>query len=170
MTIDNQVIVELFKFLPNGKTILELGTGYGTVELAKHWNVLSVEHNASWHQGVSELIRVPLISASSNIDRGIRSFWKRFPEASQWYDPTILAKKLEGKEYDAIIVDGPPGGAKRSAMWWYYDKIFDTSVPVIVDDIHRRYDWQVASQIARIKNVLRFEVVNVNSKMFAVIK
>ena len=36
-------------------------------------------------------------------------------------------------------------------MWIYYSRIFDTSVPVLVDDVHRDYAWMIARRIAHIK-------------------
>jgi hypothetical protein len=171
MTIDKKVVEELQSWLGEGRTILEIGTGLGTELLAEHWKVYSIEHNAQWHRGVSELVPVPLVDIRDHIDPTCRSFWKRFPEATEWYDPEVLEKVLPKLQYDVILVDGPPGGAKRAAMWWYYRRLpFDKTARVIVDDVHRRYDWQVTCEIARVKGVEDFKVSVVSSKMFAVIR
>ena len=34
--------------LPEGKTILEFGSGFGTTQLAKHYNMYSVENQIEW--------------------------------------------------------------------------------------------------------------------------
>lgn len=161
-------IVEAFlEFLPVGSTILELGTGIGTQTLTKYFKVLSVENKPIWHTGHSELIHVP----RKELDIPSRSFSRLFPLASFWYDPEVLKEKLKDKTYDAILVDGPSTERERAGMWWYYGALFDTSVPVIVDDVQRHYDWTVAKQIAQVKRVDVIEVRDLtNKKYFAVIK
>lgn len=171
MNLSSSVVEVILEFLPKGKTILELGTGEGTKLLAKHWNVLSVENNPAWHVGVSQLLHVPLWGVENTIPRDNVSFWRTFPEASRWYNPNILQEKLAGVKYDAILIDGPMGGPRRAGMWWHYEHIFDTSVPVVVDDVHRTYDWLVAVRIAEIKAVKDFKVVQGEGhKLSAIIK
>lgn len=153
--IASNLITEVSNIISPGSTVLEIGTGEGTKALVD-FNVISIEHNPKWHTGHSKLIHVPLVEvAKLNLPN---SFEKRFPDASYWYNPTTLTKALTGIQYDAILIDGPNGGAKRAAMWWFYDKLFNIEVPVIVDDVHRQYDWLVATKIARVKNVKSFSV------------
>lgn len=142
--------------VPIGSTVLEIGTGNGTASLAKHYQVISIEHNSEWHKGQSQLIHVPLVDCRSlNLsDR----FWEIFPDATSWYDAVQLKEDLTGIRYDAIIIDGPPGGTRRAAMWYFYDQLFNTNVPVLIDDIHRRYEWAVAVKIAKFKKVNSFKV------------
>ena len=163
-------IEELLNVVPSGSTVLEIGTGCGTAALASHYKVLSVEHEPEWHTGDSELIHVPLVSCQS-MPMPL-SFWQRFPQASEWYDPRCLRDALVGRTYDAIILDGPPGSACRAAAWWFYERVFDTQVPVLVDDVSRSYEWSVAVRIARVKGVSGFRVhMDENeSRMFAVIQ
>jgi len=171
MNISSSVVDAILEFLPKGKTILELGTGEGTKLLAEHWKVISVENNPAWHLGVSELLHVPLWGIENTVPRDNVEFWEKFPEASRWYNPVILKEKLTGVKYDVILIDGPMGGPRRVGMWWHYASLFDTSVPVIVDDVHREYDWLVAAKIAEIKGVKDFKVVQGEGhKMTAVIR
>jgi len=146
---------ELRSLVEPGATILELGTGDGTPILAETYNVISIEDQPEWHVGASRLIHVPLVDC-----RELQlpdSFWKHF-KATTWYDVDILKTALEGLSYDALIVDGPGSARNRAAMSHFYKELFDTSVPVIVDDIHRNQDWAVARQIARVKGSLDFQV------------
>ena len=174
MNISTKIVDVLLEILPPGKTILEIGTGKGTVLLTDHWKIYSVEHNPAWHLGTSELLHVPLLSVEKNLPKTVVEFWERFPEASRWYNVDILREKLTGVHYDLILIDGPPNGPRRIGMWWWYPLLFDTSVPVIVDDVHRQLDWAVAARIAEIKKVTNFKVETVDDgeyrKMFAVIR
>ena len=49
---DHAIDLELYKLiamiLPEGKTILELGSGDGTAALVKRWNVISVENDKKY--------------------------------------------------------------------------------------------------------------------------
>ena len=148
--ISDGVLATLLEFVPAGSTILELGTGEGTIELAKHYEVLSVEHASEYHAGVSTLIEVPLAELKLEGSAEVR-YDLRFPRHLPWYDADILKEKLEGLSYDAILVDGPPRDYSRCGMFVHYSRIFDTSVPVLVDDIHREYAWKIARRIAHIK-------------------
>lgn len=151
------------------KTLLEIGTGDGTPALAEHFNVISVEHDSQYHKGVSQLIHVPLKSCRE-LDLPT-AFWKRMPQATEWYDPALLLEKLRDVQYDAILIDGPNGGARRAAMWHFFSILFRTDVPVIIDDVHRTYDWQVAVKIAEVKNVDEIMVVRGEpDRLFAVIQ
>lgn len=174
MNISTRVVDSIREILPKGGTILEIGTGKGTRLLTSRWKVYSVEHNPAWHVSKSTLIKVPLLAVEKTVPRDNVEFWNRFPRASRWYHPEILKEKLKGISYDLILVDGPPNDPRRIGMWWYYPLIFDTSVPVVVDDVHREYDWQVAVKIAETKGVKDFKIEVTDDgtykKMFAIIK
>ena len=47
-SIDKAVYDWMTKHLPEGKTILEFGSGNSTQILATRWNVISVEENKDW--------------------------------------------------------------------------------------------------------------------------
>jgi hypothetical protein len=166
MEIAESVVDSFLEILPKGSTILEIGTGGGTELLVEHYSVVSVDDKTKYHTGSSELLHVPLIAP----DVESKSFAWRFPDATMWYDPELLKSKLEGRTYDALLIDGPPGGRTRAWMWYFYDKIFDTSVPVIVDDVHRQYEWKVALKIATVKSQPQIIVRDANIRnSFAII-
>lgn len=150
MEISEGVLSTLLEFVPQGSTILELGTGEGTIELAKYYEVISVEHAPEYHAGVSKLLHVPLKELSLDGSAEVR-YDLRFPRHLPWYDSDVLKDKLEGLSYDVLLIDGPPRDYSRCGMWVHYSRLFDTAVPVLVDDIHREYTWKVARRIAHIK-------------------
>jgi len=46
--ITEQMFNWIIENIPTGSTILELGSGTGTIELSKHYNMISIEHNDEW--------------------------------------------------------------------------------------------------------------------------
>lgn len=94
-TISKQLFDWLVKALPEGSTILELGSGAGTAQLAKHFRMISVEHKRKFvGRYDSKYIYAPIVDG--------------------WYDAKIIAKQL-GKpaKYDLLLVDGPLGNICR---------------------------------------------------------
>ena len=154
---------KLLEVIPEGSTVLELGTGFGTKRLTEHFNVISIENDTQWHQGVSQLIEVPLVNITKT-----KSVAKRFPEFLEWYDPEILAQKLDGLEYDAIVVDGPATPDRRPGFYQYRELF--KKVPVLFDDVHRVYDIKNAMMWARYVDAKSFEVFDfTKKKQFALV-
>ena len=59
--LDGWVIApELYNWIreniKDGSTILELGSGTGTIELCKHYTVYSVEHDKKWIGNLNRII------------------------------------------------------------------------------------------------------------------
>lgn len=107
--------------LPAGKTILELGSGMGTAELIKLWNVYSVEENQQWvnayHQ---QYIHAPIVD--------------------DWYDKKALLALPSS--YDLLLVDGPAYGTRNEMNKYLNDLKFYTSgcKLVVFDDVDRTMD------------------------------
>jgi len=164
-SITKELLDECRKILPSG-TILELGSGGGTEELAKHYSVISVESDAHW-MGMynSNYLSVPLIEYSQEI----------FPEGFSffggndvhWYNPIILKEKLEQIEgkYDLVLVDGPKGyrGGMIDCM-----HLFRNDVPYIFDDTFDKYHRELFNMVAK-KLGKEGRIVSIGSKEFGVI-
>jgi len=114
----------ILKNLPKGKTILELGSGKGTVELTKHWKVYSIEHDKRWlrYAEKSNYIYAPIISYGKK---------KQY----NWYDRKIIKRKIP-KEYDLLLVDGPTGNIGREGFLRNIG-LFKMNIPIIIDDTQR---------------------------------
>ena len=121
------------KILPEGKTILELGSGHGTDALSKHYNMISIENQPEW-VGVynSHYIEVPIRSYShTQINTvGLLSEVEEYtapdlpgdgpkgtitPLQRGWYDYKILSEKLKDLTYDLILIDNgsKPNGKSK---------------------------------------------------------
>ncbi len=146
MTLGNSSISEICynyirEILPSGKTILELGSGFGTSELAKHYKMISIEHDGRWvEQYDSDYIYAPI--------QWYDDKWTApdIPGNEGWYNISVVERELKDRHYDMILVDGPPGypnynqTGKRIGRAGFYKHLllFDTTVPIIVDDIDRK--------------------------------
>lgn len=144
--LSTKVVDVLLSNIEPGSTVLEIGTGYGTEALARHYNVISIEDNAEYHTGHSKLIHAPLVPTGVES----RSFAKHYPKHSPvWYDVEVIRRSIADITYHAIIVDGPSGPRSRPWFAWFYSNgLFDTEVPVIIDDVHRASDWSMARSVA----------------------
>lgn len=126
----------ILKNIPQGSTILELGSGSGTKELVKFYKVYSVEQNFVWvgKEPKSNYIYAPLVDG--------------------WYDEKMF--KSLPKEYDLLIVDGPIG-KDRGNFVKFCERFND--VPFLIDDTQRTIDREMAFSVAKKlnKNVLEIK-------------
>ena len=107
--------------LPKGSTILEMGSGKGTLRLVKNYTVYSIEHSEKWmNRYGSNYIYAPIKDG--------------------WYDVESVKKGIPDN-YDLLIVDGPTrkiDGKKVGRRKLYdYLHLFNTDVTIIVDDSDR---------------------------------
>jgi len=162
--ISPNVISKMLEVIPAGATVLEIGTGFSTIELAEVFEVISIEDNPRWHRGVSRLIHAPLIK----LEHIRNSTHSRFRDFDAWYDPEILERELEGVAYDAILIDGP-AGSKRRPGFYHYRSLFNLKVPIFIDDVHRSNDLRMAVLLARKTKASALEIFDTETggKVFA---
>jgi hypothetical protein len=127
---------EAFAFLrnhlpPTMVNIVELGSGDGTVHLREFGTVYSIEHDEKW------------------LRTGPGMNYIHAPIVNGWYDPEAIRGKLPA-QYDCIIVDGPPGDVGRGGMLEHLDLF--RPVPLLVDDVQRLLEVQLAAELARSRN------------------
>ena len=142
---------ELFNYivsvLPEGSTILELGSGWGTSELAKKYTMYSVENDKNWvGKYDSHYIYAPIVNG--------------------WYDTNILKQQLP-KQYDLLLIDGPLGAIGRGKFLDNID-LFYTNVPIIIDDVHRIAELDLLNNVAAYLG-RQTKIYSGNHKKFGVI-
>ena len=135
--LDNWAIsVEMYEWIcnniPKGSTILEFGSGTGTIELTKHYTVYSVEQNPKFI-GLAE-----------------KSNYIHAPIKNQWYDSEIVFDNIPN-QYSLLLVDGPLGSQFRNNIKHHWDKL-NTDVPIIMDDTHRESELNFAKETAKTLN------------------
>ncbi|MDY7055164.1 tetratricopeptide repeat protein [Limnospira fusiformis] len=145
--ISEDLLIYILEILPVGSTILELGSGTGTFELSKYYNMVSIEHNQDWlNKCNSHYIYAPLID-------------------DMWYDENVVRRELRNIDYNLILVDGPPQHRRKGLL--NYLNLFNWNVPIILDDVNRRCDMNVAIDLA--KHLGKIPKIYKNEKSFAVI-
>ncbi len=134
--IDKKLYNYIRAVVPDGGTILELGSGAGTHKLAETYTMFSVEHDKKWvDKYQSTYLHVPLCEHKAI---------KRH-EHTLWYDANILRQKLKGVKYDLLLVDGPP---RMRSGFFKYMSLFDSNAIWIFDDSDRRSDLRVVESCA----------------------
>jgi len=136
------------EILPEGKTILELGSGIGTKYLAEHYTMYSIENYPEWvNKYDSTYIYAPIKNYNSD--------WvapdlpgEHSERQVGWYDPEKLIGKLP-ESYDLILVDGPNGMFGRGGFLKHLD-LFNPNVPIIFDDINRDAEYQMMVRVSEI--------------------
>lgn len=159
---DFAISSEMFSWIkdniPFGSTILEFGSGSGTIELCKHYKVFSIEHDKNWigHCKESNYIHAP-----------IKDY-----ESFQWYDKDIVKQHLPS-DYDLIIVDGPPNNPETQVIGrhGFIENLdmFDVSVPIIFDDVNREDEYK--NMIDAVNTLGKeHELIKGWQKSFAIVK
>lgn len=135
--IDKSLYDYVLQVLPNGGTILELGSGYGTKRLVEQgYTMYSVEHNKDFmDQYDSTYMYAPLCE-----HKAIQNH-----EGINWYSADILRPQLEGLEYDLLLIDGPP---KHRAGFYKYKDMFDLDAILVFDDYERSIERKLINSIA----------------------
>lgn len=132
--------------LPDNSTILELGSGTGTNELAKFYKMYSIEANPNWlNKFNSTYIYAPIKMYNQLYTApGIENNFG-------WHDYQILSKELADLHYDLIFIDGPEGKYGRAGFLKHIN-LFNTNVPLIFDDIHRKPEMDLLIEVSKVLN------------------
>ena len=120
----------LKEYLPEGKTILELGSGEGTKRLLEHWKVHSIEHDRLFTRVIPhhKYIYAPLTP-----HKPIQNYTSN----NEWYDRAPLHEhNTWGDWYDLLLIDGPPA-PNRVGFVKYWD-LFNPKVTWVFDDLQRK--------------------------------
>jgi hypothetical protein len=145
VSISIECINFIKSILPIGSTILELGSGQGTVELSKWFKMYSVENQFEWvHKFPDCTTYIPCRTLTYD-----DTFTAPNIAGTQtaWYHPDDLFENLP-KSYDLILIDGPGGHFGRGGFFKYLEK-FNTNVPILFDDINREADLDLMIKVSQ---------------------
>lgn len=119
--------------IPEGKTILELGSGETTIKLCEKYSVISIEHDKKY---------IGLAKNSNYIHAEIIKY-----DNHQWYSIDKL-KVLKELKYDFILVDGPTGIIGRIGFLHNLN-LFNTNVKILIDDTNRAAELKLANALSK---------------------
>jgi len=128
-TIDKELYHFLQQEIPIGSTIVELGSGEGSIECAKTWKMICIEHNEEFidkYNTCPEMYDISYVHA---------------PIVNGWYDTSKLDGKLP-EAYSCLLVDGPPGNIGRAGILDSL-QLFRSDILVIFDDVNRDDEMQL---------------------------
>lgn len=127
----------IYENIPHSSTIIELGSGDGSKELAEKYDVHSIEHDSEWLNLYDvSYIHAPIVENEVSTKYG----------EIGWYDPQPIKSNLP-KNASLIIIDGPPGSIGRSGILSHLE-LFDWSIPVLIDDIDRQAEFRISQEIS----------------------
>jgi predicted O-methyltransferase YrrM len=120
-----------------GSTILEFGSGHGSIALAQRYDLISIEHDKEWI-GISD-------------SRYIHAEIKENPISTinnqqGWYDILRVLEVLETNTISVFIIDGPPGDIGRHGFLSITDSLSKDAI-FIIDDIHRDAEFDIFSKL-----------------------
>lgn len=128
--------------LPDGKTILEIGSGFGTGEMAKHYKMYSIEADSQWiGRYNSTYIYAPIkMYDTEYIAPDIQG-------STGWHNTVPLKEMLPHINYDLLFIDGPEGKYGRGGFLKHID-MFNVNVPIIFDDINRPSELELMERVS----------------------
>ena len=124
-SLSEELFEWIWREIPEESTILEFGSGNGSLRLSEKYELISIEHDKEWlNLSKAKYIHAPIVENQSS---------DRFSERG-WYD----IEKLVGfpPHVEMIIVDGPPGAIGRSGILQYLDRMPRCKY-MIIDDTDR---------------------------------
>lgn len=124
--IGNNLYEWIVNNVEKGSKILEMGSGTGSYELSKDYDVYCVEHDKNWVHKYDS----------------IKYFFA--PIVDGWYKNEFL--KHLPKDYDLLIIDGPPGSIGREKFINYKD-YFRNDIPIIIDDTNRSAELSLCKKL-----------------------
>jgi len=141
----------IFQLVPDGGTILELGSGYSTYVYDQcGYKVITVEHDPAFLNKVpnATYIYAPIELYSAKYPQ-LNSIKKRINNHTGWYERSALVQGLHNRIYDCIVVDGPPRDYGRSGLYANLGLFQCDGIPIVFDDLHRLDDLFIAECVAQ---------------------
>lgn len=115
---------------PQGSHIIEFGSGTGSIELSKHYNLWSIEHDKKF-----------LGLAPTN--------YIYAPLKDSWYDVESIRQRLPQTQ-DLLLIDGPPMGLGDRRIFLKHLELFSPTATIICDDINRPKDRELFDELTKI--------------------
>lgn len=134
--------------IPQGSKVLEFGSGTGSHELGKFYQMHCVEHDEQW------------LNKFDNIN------YYHAPIVNNWYTQTVLEKLPT--DYNLLIIDGPPGRIGRSGILDHLGSL-NLNVPIVIDDVERKAEYAIYVKIKEFVKYYEEVMLTENNKQTIVL-
>jgi len=124
-SIETGLVRWMVRNIDANSKIVELGSGSGSKELLKGFEVLSVEHNEKYLKSNKNSIHAPIVDG--------------------WYDVSKLKDLKKGVK--AYLIDGPPARISDRRKLLDNINLFNKKAVFIMDDVNREDEMQMAKDI-----------------------
>lgn len=148
-SIDQKVFGWILSNIPVGSSVLEVGSGWATGELARYYTMTSIEDELYWYNK-------------------FQSNYIYAPSVNEWYDRKILDQALNSVNYNLLLIDGPQHHQRKNIM--NNLDLFNWSVPVILDDVQEPDMMSMGERISTEVCKRPFEIISGEKKKAMVIK
>lgn len=148
VSLSSDSISFIKSILPEESTILEMGSGAGTIELSKYYKMFSIENQPEWMDRYTEY--TTYINCDTKYYDNVFTKPDVLGPQTAWYNPDQLFSNLPEK-YDLILIDGPGGGYGRGGFLKHIDK-FNINIPIVVDDIQRPAEMDLLIKVSQYLN------------------
>jgi hypothetical protein len=139
----------IYENIEEGSTILELGSGFGSIALSLNYKIHSVEQDENWI-GLSNRVNYTLAKIKYD-----------------FYDRDVLRNSIP-KKYDLLILDGPTKASGGRLGFLNNLDLFYLNCPILIDDVHREDEMKLLSSLSKKLN-REYLIFDSGNKKFAVI-
>ena len=133
----DEVFAWLEENVEEGATILEFGSGHGSIRVARRYDLYSIEHNREW-LGLSDSTYVHAEICENEVSI------KHHQQG--WYDILPILDLIKSIPISLFIIDGPPGSIGRHGLLSITDALPKHAI-FIVDDVHRDDEFDLYQKL-----------------------
>lgn len=147
--LPDQAFSWIYENIKVGSTILELGSGFGSIALSLNYNIYSIEQDKDWI-GLSNKVNYILAEVKNG-----------------FYDTNILKNSMP-TNYDLLILDGPTKASGGRLGFIDNMDLFKLDCHILIDDVHRKDEMCLVETLSEKLN-REFEIYECENKKFAIL-
>ena len=143
-SISTDILDFLLEKLNKNDIIVEFGSGLGSKEINKYFDLWSIEHNKKFlYKNTLKNIYAPIKKRKIKCPtlKTIKSTYK-------WYDEKIVLNILNKINYNCLLIDGPPGIIGRNGFFHNLNN-FNTNCLIIIDDVNRKEENNLLFKVSK---------------------
>jgi hypothetical protein len=144
--ISEEIIDYLISNLNENDTIIEFGSGTGSIEIENHFDLWSIEHNKVFllvHKNTLNNFYAP-IKKYKKVNPTLKTDINEY----EWYDEDVIKNVLNKINYNCLLVDGPPGCIGREGFLYNLNE-FNTNCLIIIDDVNRDEENKLLYKVSK---------------------